>query len=198
MELIDLVIGSEGTLGIITEMELRLRPEPPLRWGMTAFFPVEAAAIAFVQQVRDMPEEQKPVAIEYFNHSALDLLREQRANPAFAGIPELPADYHTAIYIEFHGDNEDVLIDAVGETSELLLASGGDDGATWMAMSGREMEQQHFFRHAVPETVNLLIDRRRRREPKLTKLGTDMAVPDAPLTAVMDMYKRELMASGLE
>lgn len=198
MDLLDLFIGSEGTLGIITEIELRLLPEPPLRWGMTAFFPSEAAALTFVRQVRDTAADRKPAAIEYFNHKALGLLREQRTNPAFAGIPELPAEYHTAVYTEFHGEDEDALTDAAGEASEKLIACGGDDAATWFAMNDREMERHHFFRHAVPEAVNLLIDRRRRAEPQLTKLGTDMAVPDAALTAVVDMYNRDLAASGLD
>jgi len=198
MDLLDLFIGSEGTLGIITELELRLLPEPPLQWGMTSFFPSEAEAIDFVRQVRDTAADRKPVAIEYFNYQALDLLRAQRANPAFADIPELPPEYYTAIYTEFHGTDEDSVTDALGEASEKLIACGGDDATTWLAMNDREMERQHFFRHAVPEAVNLLIDRRRRYEPGLTKLGTDMAVPDAALADIVAMYNRDLASSGLE
>ena len=44
----------------------------------------------------------------------------------------------------------------------------------------------------------MLIDQRRQIEPKLTKLGTDMAVPDQGLTRVVDLYNRDLAASGLE
>ena len=44
MDLLDLFIGMEGTLGIITEAELLLRPMPPLRQALCAFFPDEAVS----------------------------------------------------------------------------------------------------------------------------------------------------------
>jgi D-lactate dehydrogenase (cytochrome) len=37
MDAVDLVIGSDGTLGVITELELDLLPLPPYIWGVTAF-----------------------------------------------------------------------------------------------------------------------------------------------------------------
>jgi D-lactate dehydrogenase (cytochrome) len=54
------------------------------------------------------------------------------------------------------------------------------------------------FRHALPEAVNLTIDRRRRKAPGITKLGTDLAVPAAAFPAAMAMYRRDLAESGLE
>ena len=50
----------------------------------------------------------------------------------------------------------------------------------------------------MPEAVNLLIDERRKQEPHLTKLGTDMAVPDAALDHILPLYRRTLLAAGLE
>ena len=38
MDAIDLFIGSDGTLGVITELELRLMPLPEVIWGVTCFF----------------------------------------------------------------------------------------------------------------------------------------------------------------
>jgi D-lactate dehydrogenase (cytochrome) len=39
----------------------------------------------------------------------------------------------------------------------------------------------------LPEAGNLLIDERRKSDPSITKLGTDMAVPRAALEPVMAM-----------
>src|SRR5437667_9970027 len=39
-----LMVGSQGTLGLITEATLRLRPAPPARSTMLAFFPTLEAA----------------------------------------------------------------------------------------------------------------------------------------------------------
>ena len=39
MDAIDLLIGSDGTLAVMTEIEISLLPTPALTWGVTAFFP---------------------------------------------------------------------------------------------------------------------------------------------------------------
>ena len=82
--------------------------------------------------------------------------------------------------------------------SELMLQCGGDQAATWLASDTREMRRLQDFRHAVPEAVNLLIDERRKREPRLTKLGTDLAVPNERLEDIIALYRRDLAAAGLE
>ena len=197
MDMVDLFIGSEGTLGVISGVDVLLIPSPPAKWGITLFLPSEAKAIEFVQRVRTA--ETRPVAIEFFNSDALNMLRiQKRENPAFGELPDIKDDWHTAIYVEYHGTDEDSVEAAVMDMTEVMMECGGDDDATWLASDEREMERLKGFRHAVPESVNLMIDERRREEPKLTKLGTDLAVPDASLTAVMEMYRRGLDASGLE
>ena len=45
MELIDLFLGSQGTLGVISELELILLPSPALLCGVTAFFPDDENAL---------------------------------------------------------------------------------------------------------------------------------------------------------
>lgn len=206
MDLIDMFIGSEGTLGIITEMEIRLLQAPKSIWGVTAFFPRDEEAVRFVRGIRgerveflEAPLNYKPAAIEFFNNDALELLKTQkRVNPAFAEIPELPAGYHTSVYIEYHGGNEDVVSDMVFGAVEVLTACGGSEDTTWIATNPKEMEKLHFFRHAVPEAVNLLIGERRKKNSSITKLGTDMAVPDDRLSEVMELYKSGLEQSGLQ
>ena len=198
MDLADLFIGSEGTLGIITGLELRLVPLPVVIWGVTSFFAKESDALSFVREIRK-DKSNIPVAIEFFNGNALKLLRKMKnENPAFKKLLNIPENADTAIYTEYHGSSSEELFRKAEAAAAVLESCGGDAGQTWVAHDHTRMEQLHFFRHAVPEAVNLTIDARRKSVPGLTKLGTDMAVPDNALEQVMEMYNSELAASGLE
>jgi len=199
MDLIDLLIGSEGTLGIITEIGLKLMPRPGAIQSLTVFLPNEEAVVALVDAARSSSGEARPVAMEFFNHDALDLLRKAKAsNPAFESIPVLKPHYHSALYLEFHADDSDAIEEAVMELMETVMELGGSDEDTWFATTDREMEPIKAFRHATPEAVNLLIGERKRECPELTKLGTDMSVPDDQLGAALAMYDAGLAENGLE
>ena len=141
----------------------------------------------------------RPAAIEFVDRRALNLLRDKKGQyDILADLPALPPEFDTGIYVEFHGDREDMLSGAVDTLSKIMAKCGGDENATWIAMDAREMKRLRDFRHAIPETVNLVIDERRKKEPMLTKLGTDMAVPDSELSAMMDVYHSALDATPLQ
>lgn len=205
VDLIDVFIGSEGTLGVITEIELKLMPRPEAVQSLTLFLPTEEAVITLVRVARGeavenfQPPSLSPAAMEFFNHDALDLLRNAKAtNPAFEAIPALKPHYHSALYLEFHSQDADAIENAVMELMETVMELGGSDDDTWFATTDREMEPIKAFRHATPEAVNLLIGERKRDCPELTKLGTDMSVPDAQLSAAIAMYDAGLADNGLE
>jgi D-lactate dehydrogenase (cytochrome) len=203
MDLIDLLIGSEGTLGITTEIEIVLIPLPPVITGVMGFFPDLEGALEFVKRVRGQPADQggitKPKAIEFFDGNSLDLLREhKRHNPAFSELPEAPEQKAGAVYVEYHDGNRDAVEEQIFELGELLCECGGSEDDTWLAEQPKELERLKGFRHALPEAINLLIDQRRRETPGLTKLGTDMAVPDEALEKVFDLYLHDLNKSNLE
>jgi D-lactate dehydrogenase (cytochrome) len=188
MDLLDLVIGAEGTLGVITELELRLSPQPPLLWALQGFFPDLAGALRFAAEARD---RLAPAALEFFDGNALRLLAsERRANPAFADIPDPPAAA-ASIYAEFHTDS-------LADAAALLETCGGDPQLAWSGEEARGLEPLKRFRHALPEAVNLAIDRLRRQAPGITKLGTDLAVPAAAFPAALAMYRRDLAERGLD
>src|SRR5712671_659187 len=64
-----LFVGSQGTLGIITEATLRLRPAPPARTTMLAFFPTLDRAGDAVARIIAAPID--PVTIELLDHETI-------------------------------------------------------------------------------------------------------------------------------
>jgi len=60
------------------------------------------------------------------------------------------------------------------------------------------LEKLVAFRHAIPESINRIIAERKRQHPNLTKLGSDMAVPDDKLDWVMKLYEETLTQASLE
>ncbi|MBN2443254.1 MAG: FAD-binding oxidoreductase [Spirochaetales bacterium] len=205
MDLIDLFIGSEGTLGILLEARLRLIPSPKIVWGLTCFLPDEEQAITFVRQCRGEPSSLshkplviRPSAIEFFDSRALALLSTMKTSyPAFSSLPGVPDQSCSAVYIELHADNEDILQDSLLHISTLIADCGGDEDSTWFATSPREMEQLLSFRHAIPEAVNLYLDMKKKEGLSITKLGTDMAVADDKLTDVYRLYHSTLKENNL-
>lgn len=196
MDVLDLVIGSEGKLGIIADVELRLMPRPQHTWGIACFVPSETAALNLVKRVRQAPAGQAVLtAVEYFDGDVLALLR---LSPGVAtGFPPLAPEWGCAVYAEYAADDDRALDGAAEALAARLQLAGGDAGATWAAASEPELARLKTFRHAVPERVNQVIAERRTAHPGLTKVGTDLAVPDERLEDVVALYRDGLQRSGL-
>ncbi|QOJ28138.1 MAG: FAD-binding oxidoreductase [Ignavibacteriales bacterium] len=183
MDLIDLFIGSEGTLALTRNITFRLLPKPAGILSCLANFVTEEGALDFIQELRLLSGEQKPLAIEYFDQGALRLLK---------------ADYHftddraaAAVWFEFETAEEipEPLLDIL----TALFAGCGGKGEIMMASSPGERRQLELMRHAAAYKVNEYIASRGVR-----KLGTDTAVPAA---AFRDFYfeSRNLVKkSGLD
>jgi FAD/FMN-containing dehydrogenase len=69
-DVLDLVIGSEGTLGIVTEVEWRLDPIPPFRAGLK----VHLASLDRLSDVVNAVNPYEPSALELLDRTFLDLV----------------------------------------------------------------------------------------------------------------------------
>ncbi|RPJ56208.1 MAG: FAD-binding oxidoreductase, partial [Acidobacteria bacterium] len=198
MDLIDLFVGAEGTLGIVYEAELQLTPNPSVQFGLLACLPTEKSALALVRQVREQarmrPAQAGLVAMEFFDHGALELVGADSAAVELG----VPACAGAALYFEFHGDSSDFLENRMSELGQSLEQNGADLDNAWVAGSDQEMGRLKAFRHAVPEAVNRIIGERKKTVPEITKLGTDLAVPDDHLEEIMGLYREGLERLGLE
>lgn len=196
MDLVDLFVGSEGTLGVITEATLMLEPLPESLASLLAFFPDEPHALGFVRQVGN--ESGVGVqAIEYFDGASLELLAAKRAGDGPGStVPVTPAGAGAAVLVEVVGSGAETE-SACECLAGLVEACGGDPELAWAGLDARERERLAAFRHALPEAVNSLIGRAQREHPGLTKVGTDMAVPPSRLEEMLAAYRRVLDAAGL-
>ena len=197
MDAIDLFIGSNGTLGIVTEAELELTKKPKFDCGLMFFFSSEEKAIDFTAALRD--SDIKPASIEYFDEGSLGILEERRkTDPDYSYIKEVPEGMRAAIFSELHENSEDGLYDKLEQASEMAEGCGGDADDIWVADTPGAMKNMIDFRHAVPSSVNALIDERKKEHPAIAKLGTDMSVPGSRLKDVFKMYRTGLAEQGFE
>jgi len=71
MEWVDLIVGNEGTLGVVTEAELQFLPAPGERLGGVVFFRSEDAAMDAVERWRPTPGLNM---IEYIDQASLEMM----------------------------------------------------------------------------------------------------------------------------
>ena len=193
IDAIDLFIGSEGTLGVITEIELGLLPKPEGIFSGVVFFKNETDLLNFVSEARKISFETRnnriqnsidASLIEYFDENALKFIREK--------FPEVPEGTKGAIFFEQETSEstEDELFE---QWNELLETHNADTDASWFTTTERDAARMREFRHALPVSVNERIVRYKQK-----KVGTDMAVPDAHFASFLRFYKQKLDESALD
>jgi len=196
MDLIDLFIGSEGTLGIISEIEVMIVERPKNVLSLVPFFPSNRDAVLFFMGARkDLPGV---LVFEYFDSCALTVLRaKKRRDGAGSAIPALPEKGRAAIFLELSFSEED--LDALYASVERLLREHHSSvEETWSGIEPEEREKIRAFRHAMPESVNEIVALNKRTCPAVHKMGTDMAVPGDKLEEMIDYYESLLMPSGMQ
>lgn len=193
LDVIDLFIGSEGTLGVITEIELRLLAKPEGFFSGIVFFEKEHDLLAFVDRARGISFENRKSQIsnlinasllEYFDDRALKFISEK--------FPEVPPGMAGAIFFEQEttAENEDALFE---QWNDLLEKHNADLERSWFTTSDQDREKMREFRHALPVSVNERVVKNKQK-----KIGTDMAVPDANFPSFLKFYKETLDANGID
>lgn len=141
-DLLDLIIGSEGTLGLVTGVEWRLVPIPPNTAGIRASLSDIRSLGTVVPQLLEVD----PSSVEYLDATFLEFVGQ-----AEAGVAGL-------LMVEFEGDESAALIERVREARRILrphavnLAEAADPAA---------MEKLWDIRHAVSAILARQEDGRR-------------------------------------
>jgi len=179
MDMIDLFIGSEGTLGLITEISLSLGRAPERVMSFFSFFPDEKSALEFVKDAKTC----NTLSLEYMDENSLDLLRQRHKN--------IPSGSKAMVSFEEAYKKED-------ETSimeswiKMLEKHNALTEKSFFADSEKEREKLKEFRHALPEMINEIV-----KKNKLPKVGTDIAVPEGGFSEMFEFYKERLLSSKI-
>jgi FAD/FMN-containing dehydrogenase len=176
MDWVDLFIGSEGTLGVVTQATLRLLPAPAAVLAGVVFFPADDAAIDAVEAWRATASARM---LEYIDLPSLHLLR--------ARFPEIPAEAGAAILFDQELSSDDD--PEVDHWLDRIQSAGALVEASWFATSAADRERFRHFRHSLPELVNETV-----RRNGATKMHSDYAVPLARNREMLAWYRRRLEA----
>jgi D-lactate dehydrogenase (cytochrome) len=196
MDLIDLFIGSEGILGVITQVELVLNRLPENIMTVMAFFPSEDDAVDFVYEIRAADTPLKMDFLEYFGPNAIKMIKEM-ASSAGIKVPAMRNDTQAIIFFEFSYKEEE-MEKKVMALEEILNRHNSSSESSWAGIDRVELEKMKTVRHFVPETINALIAKRKQEFHEVHKIGTDMAVPDEALRDYLKFYRDVLEAQGME
>ena len=194
MDPIDLFIGGEGTIGIITQVELNLCERPKERLCLFLFLKTDVSAQLVPELI-----QLSPAAVEYMDGESLKLLLDSKNRKLDSGaVPDFPADAAAAIYIEIEAESEDALEQIYEMLLPIIEKYDIPEDYTWAGFSEQELERMKAFRHALPERINTIIAERKRSLPELAKIGTDMAVPLSELDTMLELYRGTLAKEQIE
>lgn len=194
VDAVDLFIGAEGTLGVVTDVTLGLAPRPRQPLYLLQLFDDEDGALGFVEWLRGAAPFT-PLAIEYWDRRSLALVAGAGSRYAAMVEDATAAAVYVEIALEEGEAALEAALEAIGAELERLGAPDDKSGAGTAESDRLEMKA---FRHQVPERVNALVARRKRDHPGLHKLATDMAVPDDALRRVHHLYRERLAAAGFD
>jgi FAD/FMN-containing dehydrogenase len=172
MDWIDLFTGSEGTLGIVIEAELRLLPTPGELLNGIVFFPSDEACLDALDNWRKIPGLRM---LEFVDDPALRMIGQR--------YPDVPAVSRAALIIEQIIESEDSL-DA---WPARLEQTGALESQSWFGSSDFDRERFRRFRHALPETSLELTQRN-----GFPSLGTDFSVPIEKNREMLAFYREHM------
>jgi D-lactate dehydrogenase (cytochrome) len=223
MDAVDLFIGSEGTLGIVTEITFRaLAPAPQIALAFVTCRS-ERAGIELVRAIRDAslatwrardPAGIDASAIEHMDRRSLEILREDGVDSKHnVTLPrdtelallvqlELPAHVTAAVaYDEIQAaTSPDAPDTPLVRFCRLLDAHGALDD-TELAAPGdrRRAEQLIAVREAVPAGVNHRVgEAKRLRDPRVAKTAADMIVPFDRFGEMSRIYREGFGRRGVD
>ncbi|NQT28609.1 MAG: FAD-binding oxidoreductase [Candidatus Omnitrophica bacterium] len=178
MDLIDLFIGSEGTLGVVVSCELKLQKIPFNIFDGLIFFSQEANALTFIEEIKSLKRrgELKPACLEFFDKNSLELLKEEHSF-----VPGSEA----AVYFEQEVEDEASFQPLLLKWQELSEKNKACLDESILADTVGQRKRVFDFRHKLPQMINEFL-----RRNNQIKTASDIAVPDDKFNQMYNFYKK--------
>lgn len=175
-DLCRLFVGSEGTLGIVTQATLRLVGYPEHYMSAVATFPTTRQATQAVHQI--IIGGLAPAALELVTTEVISILNNERN----LGLVEAPT-----LFMEFHGTGEQALRSILDTVQDVCRENGGTGFQAGMGLSERARLWE--ARHQLFETI-------KHTHPGCTFLIVDTAVPVSRYSEMVEFARELLIARG--
>ena len=167
-DLTQLLVGSEGTLAIVTQIILRLIPKPPARATVRATFTDVPAAVNAVSRL--LAARVVPAALELIDAACLAAVSAYLGGRALA-----PAGTGALLLIEVDG-----LPELVAAEAERVRVACGEAGATEVLRARDEAEREELWsvRREISPSLKVIAP---------VKINHDVVVPRARVPQLFDL-----------
>ena len=177
LDLTRLLIGSEGTLALITEATLKLLPQPPACTSIRLGYRSVNAASQAVSAIMRQPVT--PCALELIDDSCLQLIR------SYQPLDDLPDAVHALLLLKVDGHPANLAAD-----SAAIIKAAPRPGRLSVDRSSDPAQAQSLWkaRKVLSQSLRLL---------KSGKINEDVAVPISQLSTLIDNIKKSGHRHGL-
>jgi D-lactate dehydrogenase (cytochrome) len=192
MDLVDLLLGSEGTLCLITALELKLE-RVPAHTAEVVMFP-GSTSLLWPALGRLYGSGLRLRALEMMDDRCLDLMR---SDPLPDGI-QPPRDACCAVMARIDADSDAGLGSVLEVLDSVSSGLGLPERLVWAGLDETGDTRIRRFRHQLPEIVNREIARRAGPVPGIHKLGSDSAVGFDRAAAYHETVRAMIDSGGFE
>ncbi|RLC27250.1 MAG: 2-hydroxy-acid oxidase [Deltaproteobacteria bacterium] len=176
-DLINLFVGSEGTLGILVEATVRLRGLPETISAVIATFPdVEAAATAVSEMKRFGVD---PASLELLSTECVEVINREK---------DLGLSLTPMLFIEFHEAGKAQVREMTNMAREIC-----EDAGCYEFMAGIDREDRDKFLKARYELAEMIM----RKHVGRTHTVIDVAVPVSAYPDMISLAREESRKAGV-